>query len=572
MNMLATVTEQNHFVNEHKNVLLVDDESAILKALKRSLVRSNYKVFTAESAEKGLALMEEEDIQVVLSDFRMPHMSGGELVKEIKQRYPSVVSMIISGYADFDSAIEVLNSGAAFKFLKKPWSNEALIEDVDKAFFEYRKRNALLPIGGNETLPLTREKALFEHAVNTLLESSKAFAVASVRIYDLPFITRHIPNVDEDAFLQSIRNMVLGQLVNGCETYHVEQDQLFIVIPEIESEDSLQSMLFELNTMLSAPINIHQHDVKMSCALAYAMAPFDGSSSAELLLNLRAILTPDVQQQNNVVKFDCLQLANKKRRLTIQSSIKQALEQNQFTLYYQPKVRLDSGLASSAEVLMRWQHNELGWISPSEFINLSELDGQIEQIGTWLLENSVRHLAELQKRNDVLERFAINVSTRQLANGKIVDQIAYLLTKYNVKPDSIELEITETCLMEDIQQHCNVLWQLKLLGVRIAIDDFGTGYSSFAYLTKLPIDVLKLDKVLLDDLVINQEVKVMLKSLIDLCHQVGIEVVAEGVESEEQVAVLREFGCDYIQGFIYSKAITRIDLEKLLFNQPFKTK
>ena len=205
-----------------------------------------------------------------------------------------------------------------------------------------------------------------------------------------------------------------------------------------------------------------------------------------------------------------------------------------------------------------------------EFISLSELDGQIENIGSWVLEKSITQLVGLRSQYGDMINLAINVSPRQLLNNQIVDELSYLLSKSGVEPTCIELEITEGCVIEDLDQASEVLWLLKNLGVRIAIDDFGAGYSSFAYLSKLPIDILKLDKILIDDLETNSDVINMLQSIVGLCKRMRIEVVAEGVENQRQVDLLRNLGCDYAQGFVYSPPVTKAQYEKILINQPFR--
>ncbi|MEP4100906.1 EAL domain-containing protein, partial [Paraglaciecola sp.] len=234
-----------------------------------------------------------------------------------------------------------------------------------------------------------------------------------------------------------------------------------------------------------------------------------------------------------------------------------------------PKVNLSNGIVERAEVLMRWEHSSLGWVSPEEFISLSELDGQIEKIGTWLFKKSIADLVTLRKQYGDKVSLAINVSPRQLQTSQIVEEFTYLLQETGLSPECIELEITEGCVIDDLEQTGKILWELKDLGLRIAIDDFGSGYASFAYLSKLPVDVLKLDKVLIDDLETNNDMTDMLKSIIDLCGRMRIEVVAEGVENERQVNMLKELGCHYIQGYVYSRPITRENFEKILINQPF---
>lgn len=553
-------------------LLIVDDEANILKALKRSFLRTKYNVFTAESAAKGLEILNNEDIQVVLSDFRMPKMSGGQFVKQLKESHPDVVSMIISGYADFDSAIEVLNSGAAFKFLRKPWCNKGLLEDVDAAFDEYFARKTVISNEPEQQGMELSKKAIFEHGLNTLLEANAKVAVASIRIFNLAVIIQQLDEYSSSKLHAIIEQTIKAEMPSSSEVYQVELDQIFVLIPDLQSECSFQNVLSKLNEMLNSQLTGDFSKYKLNSSIAYAISPFDGVNGQELMQNLHSIFAQEVFYKQHIQKLDSTKIETRKRQLTIQSSIAGAINENQFELYFQPKVNVDSGATKQGEVLMRWEHQELGWVSPSEFINLSELDGQIEQIGTWLIDKSVKKLAELSRIHNCLESLSINISARQLSNHKVVDQFAFLIDKYKLDPALIEIEITESSVMEDLDQTNAVLWQLKLLGLRIAIDDFGTGYSSFAYLSKLPVDVLKLDKVLVDDLVKSDDVKSMLRSLIALCHQMQIKVVAEGVEDEQQLAILQEMHCDYIQGYVYSKAVRLQEFEKILINQPFKNK
>ena len=320
------------------------------------------------------------------------------------------------------------------------------------------------------------------------------------------------------------------------------------------------------DTSLSPKLNSH---------VSYAVAPFEGVNIAQLLHSIRSISNCDYREllnrnsQPDVVCLDAMHLAQKKRKQTIQNSIQQAINSNQFSLFFQPKVNLKNGLVENAEVLMRWQHSSLGWVSPVEFISLSELDGQIEKIGSWLLEKSIEQLVVLRRQYGDKLNLAINVSPRQLQTDHIVDELKYLLDKTGLTPSCLELEITEGCVIEDLQHTSHILWQLKDLGISIAIDDFGSGCASFAYLSKLPVDVLKLDKILIDDLESNKHMTDMLKSIIGLCKMMQIKVVAEGVENHRQVDMLKELGCHYVQGYVYSRPLTKEQFEKVLINQPF---
>ena len=251
------------------------------------------------------------------------------------------------------------------------------------------------------------------------------------------------------------------------------------------------------------------------------------------------------------------------------AEVEQGLRNKEFKLAFQPKVTTETGFIQSAEILLRWQHHSLGWVPPSEFVRLTELDGQIQAIGEWVLENGFKAASELRRFSSELSSIAINISAKQLQSTHIVEFISEKLKQYYLPPSFIELEITETALAENGQYLEELLWQLKLLGVKLAIDDFGAGFTSFSYLSKLPIDVLKLDRSLIVDVHKDRQRQEFIGSLIVSCKKLGIKVVAEGVEEEAELACLSSMRCDKIQGFIYSPAVPRQEFEKLMIRQPF---
>ena len=255
--------------------------------------------------------------------------------------------------------------------------------------------------------------------------------------------------------------------------------------------------------------------------------------------------------------------------MIIKSDVIHALRKNQFYLVYQPKVTLASGLIESAEVLLRWEHKSLGWLSPGEFIDIAESDGQIIEISQWVIDNGLKELSRLIALSDQIQSLSINISASQLMNFNIVQTIAEGLKKYQIDPKKLEVEVTETSLMQNLNTTSVTLNELKKIGVKIAIDDFGVGYSSFAYLTKLPIDVLKLDRILLDDIASNYDTQVLIENLVKTCHNLNIKVVAEGIETKAALEKVSLTLCDYVQGFYYSEPVSINEIERLFIEQPF---
>jgi len=274
----------------------------------------------------------------------------------------------------------------------------------------------------------------------------------------------------------------------------------------------------------------------------------------------------------SISQLDNSTITQYRRQQQLSAEVQSGLRNQEFKLAYQPKVQLSSGMINSAEVLLRWQHHSLGWVPPSEFVRLAELDGQIEAIGEWVLDQGFKVASELRRFSAELDSIAINISAKQLQSSRIVEFIGERLQHYYLPPSFIELELTETALAENSHYLEELLWQLKLLGVRLAVDDFGAGFTSFSYLSKLPIDTLKLDKVMIDNLHTDSHRQEFIQNLIVSCKKLGIEVVAEGVEEDVDLRCLQAMRCDKIQGYIFSPAVSRQEFEKLMIRQPFYAK
>jgi EAL domain-containing protein (putative c-di-GMP-specific phosphodiesterase class I) len=248
--------------------------------------------------------------------------------------------------------------------------------------------------------------------------------------------------------------------------------------------------------------------------------------------------------------------------LTLLSDLREAIETDQLVLYYQPKQDLRRGLVTGAEALVRWQRPGKGLIGPDKFVPLAEQTGLIGPLTEWVLRAAVRQAYVWQRRYPDM-RVAINLSMRNLQDPTLANTIAELLEQW---PAHLDVEITESALMADPERALATLSALSDVGVRIAIDDFGTGYSSLAYLKRLPVDVLKIDRSFVRDLHTHTNDRIIVRSTIDLAHNLGLRVVAEGVEDSTAAEVLRQFGCDEIQGYHLSRPVPAPDFERWLSN------
>ncbi|MGB6306349.1 MAG: EAL domain-containing protein [Steroidobacteraceae bacterium] len=249
-------------------------------------------------------------------------------------------------------------------------------------------------------------------------------------------------------------------------------------------------------------------------------------------------------------------------RLDLENDLRRALPMNQFVVYYQPKSEVVSGRISSVEALLRWRHPVRGMVSPAEFIPLAEESGLILSIGEWVLREACRQAREWQRAGLPFLRIAVNVSPVQFRQSNFLQAVRPALLDFDLEPQYLEIELTETTVMDNAEGSVAILEELSRMGVVVSIDDFGTGYSSMSYLRRFPIDKLKIDRTFISDLTTNAADASIVQAIISLAHSLRLKVVAEGVETQEQLERLRELGCDQYQGFYRSAAVPAAELEE----------
>jgi EAL domain-containing protein (putative c-di-GMP-specific phosphodiesterase class I) len=251
-------------------------------------------------------------------------------------------------------------------------------------------------------------------------------------------------------------------------------------------------------------------------------------------------------------------------RVKLENALWGGLEKGEFTVYYQPQVRVADGAIVGAEALIRWQHPELGMIHPARFIALAEETGLIGPIGEWVLETANAQNRVWQRDGFPELRMAVNVSTRQFRHGGILVALESLLAADELAPGSLELEVTESSLMEDMDESIRILSEMRALGASISLDDFGTGYSSLSYLRRLPVDRLKIDQSFVHEMESDPQARTMVKEIIHLSQAFGLSIIAEGVETHGELAFLADHGCHEYQGYLFAKPVPANEFERLL--------
>ncbi|MBB3214507.1 diguanylate cyclase (GGDEF)-like protein/PAS domain S-box-containing protein [Herbaspirillum sp. Sphag1AN] len=368
-----------------------------------------------------------------------------------------------------------------------------------------------------------------------------------------------------DLLLKAVADR-LRHVVRSADTVARQgSDEFVIVMSEYPGADLDTHILHNIQTAVAAPLTVDGHTFFPTCSMGVATYPGD-SKDAETLVKYAdiAMYRAKLHGRDNFQFYTPAMNEQALERLRIEGDLRRALEREEFMLHYQPKLDLRSGKVVGMEALIRWRHPQMGMVAPARFIGLAEETGLILPIGAWVIRTACAQTKAWHDAGWESLRVAVNLSIRQFLQADLVSSIATALVETGLPPHCLELELTETLVMTDVEQAIGILRQFKELGVHISIDDFGTGYSSLSYLKRFPIDALKIDQSFVRDISVDADDAAITVSIISLAHSLKLQVIAEGVETQEQLSFLRHHGCDEIQGYLFSPPVSAEQFVQLL--------
>ncbi len=342
---------------------------------------------------------------------------------------------------------------------------------------------------------------------------------------------------------------------------HLGGDEFVVLMDGIHAVEAAAIMSRMINSAIAEPVEINSNVVSITTSIGISAYPEDGSDVESLLKQSGAALYHAKNEGRNCYKFFTTSMNSRAyERLTLEVNLRKAIMEKQFVLFYQPKVDAMSGKLRGMEALIRWQHPDLGMISPADFIPVAEQTGMIIPIGQWVLEETCRFINKMQEEGFPAPTVAINLSGVQFGQTDLPKILSNTIEDYGIESKHIQLEITESLIMNDVEQAINTLKTLRNLGFSIAIDDFGTGYSSLSYLKKFPVTTLKVDQSFVQDIEKDEDDRAIVQAVISLAHSLRLKVIAEGIEEVGQLKILQEQNCDIIQGHYFSCPLPGEDL------------
>lgn len=371
-----------------------------------------------------------------------------------------------------------------------------------------------------------------------------------------------------DQLLQSVAQR-LSSCVRECDTVaRFGGDEFAILLTQIPRAQDAANTARAIKEALNQAYLFEEQEIFIQSSIGISVFPQDGRDTATLLKSAGAALDrAKAQGGNNYFFYTAGGTTRALRQLVLESNIRSALERCEFFVNYQPQVSVKDFHLVGMEALVRWQHPSLGLLYPNEFIQLAEESGLIISLGDWVFRKACWQNKAWQAAGLPPMRLAVNFSARQFQQPTFISSVEEILKDTQLDPNRIELEITESSIMKDPDQAIEKLLELKMMGIKVAIDDFGTGYSSLNYLKRFPIDTLKIDRSFVSDICKHHHDKAIVQAIITLGHALDLTVVAEGVETREQLDYLMELGCDVVQGFLFSKGLSARHFEELLIEQ-----
>ncbi len=567
---------------EKSTILIVDDELVSRYTVEVLLATEGYTLMFAENGKEALEKAAELIPDLMLLDVMMPGMDGFEVCQHLRAnpRLAELPIVMVTALDDRDSRLRGIEAGAD-DFMSKPFDRAELrarIRTITR-LNRYRRlvetEDKLVYLANYDTLTgLPNRNLLLERLRQTLGRARRAHQKVAVLALDLDnfkMINDSLGHEVGDKVLREIAQR-LTQLVSemGVTVARLSGDEFVVMFDTNNIVKDVSEMAPRLLDNISRPMTIDNHEMVVTASIGISVYPSDSEEASLLLKNADTAMSRAKAAGKNTYQFFTAKM-NKValERLILENRLRKVLANNELCLYYQPQVELSSGKIIGMEALVRWQHPDLGLVSPLKFVPVAEEMGLIIPIGEWVLRTACQQNKDWQRAGFPPLRVSVNVSSRQFQpNNYLLETIKNALTDSELNPIYLELELTESVLMAEENNQPNsifeLLTELQAMGVQIAIDDFGTGYSSLSYLKRFPVNTLKIDRSFIKDIDTNSDDAAIATAIIAMAHSLRLSVVAEGVETSEQLAFLQEQQCEIVQGFLFSRPISVKDMTQML--------
>lgn len=579
---MTPLSEQNHALTD-SIIMMVDDEPINNAVVQIYLEEEGYHKFvTVDDSVLAMSHLEETRPDLLLLDLMMPEVSGFEILTAIRS-HPKLMHLpviILTASTDTENKLKALDLGAT-DFLAKP---------LDKSELGLRVRNTLRAKAYLDQLayydPLTKlpNRQLFFEELNWAMKGAKRYneqlSLLNIELDNFDIINDTIGVDAGDEVLQLVSQRIqtvirdcdiLGRIPGDedadMKLFHFGKSVYSLLLYRMQSIESSAKIAGRIIEAIRAPIHMAGNDLRVTASIGIASAPAEGNIAAELL-RLASSAKDFAKKTGGDTFKSSSEVINKmySTRMKLESRLHQAVEKQEFVLHYQPKVEFSTGAITGVEALVRWNSDQ-GFFQPLDFIPLAEETGLIIPLGEWCLVESCRQLKEWQQSDRVPINMAVNLSAKQFGDTAFMAMLKTIISNSGIDTQHLTLELTESLLIDDVENKIKSLESLRDMGLKLSIDDFGTGFSSLSYLKRLPLDELKIDRSFITNVAEQADSQAIVSSIVFLANKMNLKTVAEGVEKQSELEFMQKLGCDQYQGYIFSHPLPADQLFAMLPRQ-----
>ncbi|VAW65834.1 Sensory box/GGDEF family protein [hydrothermal vent metagenome] len=552
-------------------ILVADDDPSIRLLLRHVMEQCGYHVIEASNGIEAIQFTIKQLPDLILMDAVMPELDGFRATEEIR-KMPECesITVLMATSLDDDKSIARAFEVGACDYVTKPFNWSVLKHRVTRMLFAADAERKIRHIAYHDSLTGLPNRMLFmdriDQAISRAEREQGQFALLYIDIDHFKVINDSMGHAAGDQLLNTVSERLRHVLRKSDTVARLGGDEFTVIIEGLQEAEWVITVANNILETLLEPVKINSQEVHISGSIGIALYPQDGENFGTLLKHADTAMYKAKDKGRHTFQFYASEMSLKAvHRLELESQIRTALKEEQFVVYYQPKISLTTDKYIGVEALVRWQHPEKGMIPPIEFIPLAEETGLITQLDEWVMRTACEQFNKWKKAGSILENLSVNVSARHFKKGGLSVFCRSVLEKSSLDPSSLEIELTESALVDNYSSAKKALEEIHEMGIQIALDDFGTGYASMSYLKEFPFDTVKLDRSFIKGIPDDMESTAIVDAMIQLSSALSLNVVAEGVETEQQKAYLADKGCFYAQGYLWARPVSADELEKMIF-------
>ena len=556
---------------DRQRVLLIEDNPGDVRLIREMLSDGDGELFQLDCVDRlslGLDYLSTRDAGVVLLDLSLPDSCGFDTFLKVYAHSPKVPIIVLTGHDDRTIALSAVKTGAQDYLVKGKLDRELLLRSMQYSIERKRYQEQLEYQANYDALTGLPNRNLLHDRLRQSVFAQRyvrSIGVVFLDVDHFKFVNDSLGHNTGDKLLQKVAERLTASVRDGDTVARLGGDEFILILNDQTGQEVIYRAMQRIITKIAEPIDIDGQELLVTASAGISLYPQDGPDVETLLKNADAAMYRAKEKGRNNFQFYTAEMNRQvNERLKMETSLRRALERNEFELHYQPRIRVGDGALVGCEALLRWQHPELGLTLPERFIGLAEETGLIVPIGEWVIRSACAQARAWQKNGSAPLAVSVNLSMRQFKQEALASAIDDALRKSGLDPRLLEMELTESLVMQDTEAAILVLERLREIGVELSVDDFGTGHSSLSYLTRLPISALKIDQSFVQDVQGkgSPDEGIVAQAIISLAHNLKLKVVGEGVETGPQFEFLKNNACDEVQGYYFGRPMPPAEFER----------